>query len=57
MAAAHELCAARLLALCLANGGVYVKLGQHVGQESSDIYVFICIYIYIHIYKYRCRYI
>ena len=37
MAAAHELCAARLLALCLANGGVYVKLGQHVGQESSAL--------------------
>jgi aarF domain-containing kinase len=32
MAEAHERCAARLLALCLANGGIYVKLGQHIGQ-------------------------
>lgn len=28
----HERCAHRLLALCLANGGVYIKLGQHVAQ-------------------------
>lgn len=28
----HERGAQRLLALCFANGGIYVKLGQHVGQ-------------------------
>ncbi|EOD28819.1 hypothetical protein EMIHUDRAFT_234481 [Emiliania huxleyi CCMP1516] len=28
----HERNAARLLALCIANGGVYVKLGQHAAQ-------------------------
>mmetsp|Transcript_25792 Transcript_25792/g.81814 ORF Transcript_25792/g.81814 Transcript_25792/m.81814 type:complete len:349 (-) Transcript_25792:590-1636(-) len=28
----HERNAARLLALCVANGGVYVKLGQHAAQ-------------------------
>ena len=28
----HEKCAVRLLHLCLANGGVYVKLGQHLAQ-------------------------
>eukprot|EP00962_Isochrysis_galbana_P012768 scaffold3617_cov119-Isochrysis_galbana.AAC.4 len=32
MAAAHERCAARLMTLCLANGGVYIKLGQHIAQ-------------------------
>ena len=30
--ALHARCAAQLLHLCLANGGVYVKLGQHVAQ-------------------------
>jgi hypothetical protein len=29
---AHTRNAARLLALCLANGGLYVKLGQHLAQ-------------------------
>lgn len=28
----HELCARRLLQMCLDNGGLYVKLGQHVAQ-------------------------
>ena len=28
----HERCAVRLKALCIANGGVYVKLGQHMAQ-------------------------
>mgnify|MGYP003684678313 CR=1 FL=1 len=32
LAAAHERGAARLLSLCLANGGIYVKLGQHIAQ-------------------------
>lgn len=30
--ALHQRSAERLLALCLSNGGVYVKLGQHVAQ-------------------------
>ena len=30
--ALHERSARRLLDLCMANGGVYVKLGQHVAQ-------------------------
>ena len=28
----HQRGAQRLLDLCFANGGVYIKLGQHVGQ-------------------------
>ena len=31
-AALHEAGASALLSLCLANGGIYVKLGQHVAQ-------------------------
>ena len=30
--ALHTTCAQRLLAMCMANGGVYVKLGQHLAQ-------------------------
>ena len=30
--ALHQRCASRLLELCVTNGGVYVKLGQHVAQ-------------------------
>ena len=28
----HQRCASRLLHLCLTNGGVYIKLGQHLAQ-------------------------
>lgn len=28
----HKRCAQRLVDLCFANGGIYIKLGQHVGQ-------------------------
>ena len=29
---AHLRCANRLQALCFTNGGIYIKLGQHIGQ-------------------------
>eukprot|EP00967_Tisochrysis_lutea_P001345 scaffold1792_cov18-Tisochrysis_lutea.AAC.2 len=32
LSACHERGAERLLQLCFANGGVYTKLGQHIGQ-------------------------
>ena len=35
--AAHERNAARLLQLCVGNGGVYVKLGQHVARTAARI--------------------
>ena len=28
----HERGAHRLMKLCFANGGIYIKLGQHIGQ-------------------------
>lgn len=28
----HIRCANRLQALCFKNGGIYIKLGQHIGQ-------------------------
>lgn len=31
----HQRGADRLLALCFVNGGVYIKLGQHIGQLVS----------------------
>lgn len=30
--ACHLRSAQRLVALCFANGGIYIKLGQHIGQ-------------------------
>ena len=35
--ALHLRCAERLLALCRDNGGVYVKLGQHLAQVASAV--------------------
>jgi len=35
LSACHERGAERLLQLCFANGGVYTKLGQHIGQLVS----------------------
>jgi hypothetical protein len=35
LAACHQRSADRLLALCFANGGIYIKLGQHIGQLVS----------------------
>lgn len=32
----HKRCAQRLVDLCFANGGIYIKLGQHVGQLVCD---------------------
>lgn len=34
---AHLRCANRLQALCFKNGGIYIKLGQHIGQLVSDL--------------------
>ena len=32
LSSCHQRSADRLLALCFANGGIYIKLGQHIGQ-------------------------
>jgi aarF domain-containing kinase len=35
--AAHMRCANRLQALCFKNGGIYIKLGQHIGQLVGEL--------------------
>lgn len=35
---AHVRCANRLQALCFKNGGIYIKLGQHIGQLVGESY-------------------
>jgi aarF domain-containing kinase len=34
---AHMRCANRLQALCFKNGGIYIKLGQHIGQLVGEL--------------------
>lgn len=42
--ACHQRSADKLLKLCFDNGGIYIKLGQHIGQlvRGSDSAVAFC---------------